>query len=173
MLTVKDAFKATSFAKDLPPEVVEAISQCANVERYSSDTIIFREGTVHDQFGIVVEGSVGLAMHVPGRGSLRILSVGRGEVLGWSPLLGGGAMTATARVIDDAVILSANGAELRQLCERDHNVGYYVYSKLAMALSARLLATRLQMLDVFSRDAPQIQTDPTQSRGSATGRNRT
>lgn len=172
MLTVEDAFKATSFISELPPEVVEAISQHTAVERYSSGSVIFREGMVHDQFAIVVEGSVGLEMHVPGRGDVRILSVGRGDILGWSPLLGEGAMTATARVIDDAVLLSANGAELRQLCERDHNVGYCVYWKLAMALSARLLATRLQMLDVFSREAPQIQSDPTQSPGFATGRNR-
>jgi CRP-like cAMP-binding protein len=87
MLTVEDAFRATPCVNEFPSEVVKAISPFTVVERHSAGSVIFREGIVHDQFAIVISGSIALEMHIPGRGDLRILTVGHGDVLGWSPLL--------------------------------------------------------------------------------------
>lgn len=172
MLTVEDAFRATPNVNEFPPEVVKAIAPLAVVERHSAGSVIFREGMVHDQFAIVISGLVALEMHIPIRGDLRILTVGRGDILGWSPLLGAEAMSATAKAVDDVVLLAANGVELRQLCERDHNVGYSLFSMLAKALSSRLFATRLQLLDVFSNEPPPIKPEPAGINETTAGRGR-
>jgi CRP-like cAMP-binding protein len=65
-------------------------------------------------------------------------------------------MTATAVAANDVQLLSAPGKELRELCDREHEVGFCLYRALASALARRLLATRLQMLDVFSRESPRM-----------------
>ena len=62
-------------------------------------------------------------------------------------------MTATALVLENSVLIELPGAELLQLCEIDHDFGYALMRRLATTLSKRLVATRLQMLDLFSRDA--------------------
>jgi CRP-like cAMP-binding protein len=99
---------------------------------------------------------VALEMNVPGRGRERILSLGPGDVLGWSPLLGGEAMSATATALQDSVLYTATASELRALCEADHELGYYVLREVACSLGKRLLATRLQMLDLFCPDTADL-----------------
>ncbi len=47
--------------------------------------------------------------------------------------------------------VAISGLELRQLCNTDFEVGYHVMGQVASALSQRLLATRLQLLDLFAK----------------------
>ena len=52
------------------------------------------------------------------------------------------------------------GDQLRQLCEAEHEVGYHIMRQLASALSRRLLATRLQLLDLFGEHVPALEFTP-------------
>jgi CRP/FNR family cyclic AMP-dependent transcriptional regulator len=158
-MTADDNFRSLPFINQLPASVAQAIAPYAFIEQFPAGTLLFREGTPHDSFSIVIAGRIGLEMHVPGRGALRILSIGRGDVLAWSSLLSGGAMTASATALDDSRLLSASSKELLALSERDHEVGYYLFSKLAGAVSMRLLATRLQLLDLYTDEHPRIDPD--------------
>jgi CRP-like cAMP-binding protein len=92
-------------------------------------------------------------MSVPARGRVAVLSLGPGDVLAWSALLGGGRMTATARAVGPVTTLAFDAAALLALCESDHEVGYHLMRHLSAALSRRLVATRLQLLDLFA-DVP-------------------
>ena len=95
-------------------------------------------------------------MDVPGRGKQRILSLAAGDVLGWSPLWGSESMSATATALQDSVLYVATASELRALCEADHELGYYLMREVACSLGKRLLATRLQMLDLFCHDTAEL-----------------
>lgn len=92
-------------------------------------------------------------MNVPGRGAVRILTLGPGEMAGWSALLDQGKMTASAVAVQDSEVIVAAADKLRQLCETNHDFGYHLMRQMAAALSERLVATRLQLLDLFA-DAP-------------------
>ncbi len=138
------------FAKGLPPRALEALATMANVENVAQGQELFREGSlVHDLF-LVQSGIFKLDMHVPARGRVTILTVGPGELLAWSALLGEGSMTATATAVEESRIITLPGEKLRTLCNVDTGFGYSLMKHLAAALSRRLLATRLQLLDVFA-----------------------
>jgi CRP-like cAMP-binding protein len=158
--SVEEALRTLTFSASLPDAVNEQLAALASIEQHVPGALLFREGSVHDGFSIIVEGHVGLLMNVPGRGDVRILSLGAGDVLAWSALLAHGRMTAAAVAASEVRLLTFRGAELRQLCESNHEVGFHVMHRVADALSRRLLATRLQLLDLFAHQPPPIDPQP-------------
>jgi CRP-like cAMP-binding protein len=59
-------------------------------------------------------------------------------------------MTATATTQEATRLVVIPGATLGALCESNHEIGYRVMQQMARALAQRLVATRLQLLDLFS-----------------------
>lgn len=159
-LAVEEALRSLTFSASLPDTVLEQLCALATIEMAVAGAVLFREGSVHDGFSIVVDGHVGLEMNVPGRGDVRILSLGTGDVLAWSALLAHGRMTASAVAVSNVQLLTFRGGELLQLCESNHEVGFHLMQRVATALSRRLLATRLQLLDLFAAQPPPINPAP-------------
>ena len=150
-MTALDLLQQAHFASKLPAAVLARLAAIARVVEWNEGTLIFREGEPHDDLYVVSSGHVALEMNVPGRGLTRILTVRSGELLAWSALLGDGRMTASASATEPTQAIAISGRELRQLCQSDHEVGYHVMGQVASALSQRLLATRLQLLDLFAK----------------------
>lgn len=73
-------------------------------------------------------------------------------------------MTSTAVALQPVKTIAFDGDALRQLCERNHEIGYYVMRQLETALSHRLVATRLQLLDLFADQVPVVDTAPVEGR---------
>jgi CRP-like cAMP-binding protein len=136
-----------SFAKGLPPRALEALATMATLETVAAWEVLFREGShCHDLF-LVQSGYFTLDTNIPSQGHVTILNVGPGELLAWSSLLGEGSMTATATAVEESRIIILPGDKLRTLCQVDHDFGYNLMRHLAIALSKRLLATRVHLLN--------------------------
>jgi len=139
-----------------PHAILERVVSLATIRECRSGMVLFQEGEAAESIAVLAAGTVALEMRFPGRGRVRLLTVGRGELLGWTALLGGGPVTATAVAQTDVRLVSFLGRDLAALCDRDHEVGFHVMRRLAWAVSRRLTATRLQLLDLYSREAPVI-----------------
>lgn len=147
------------FSANLADDVLGEIAQAAQEVQLTAGQHVFREGSKSDRLYVVRQGRVALDINVPGRGATRILTLGPGDMFGWSALLGTGPMVASAVAIDDTDAIAISGAALRAVCEANHDVGYQLMRRMAVALSRRLVATRLQLLDLFHDNAPEIETD--------------
>jgi len=159
-LSVEETLRSLSLSEALPDAVIAQLAALASIEQFGPGATLFREGTVHHAFSVIISGHVGLEMHLPARGDVRILSLGTGDILAWSALLGNGRMTASATAMGNVELLTFRGDDLRGLCQSNHEVGFHVMSRVATALSRRLLATRLQLLDLYSTQKPQIDPVP-------------
>lgn len=142
------------FLQGVPDESLQALEDLAHEVRYAPGTCLFSENSRHTDFHIVLEGHVRLEMLVPGRGRIPILTLGPGDVLAWSAVLGNDIMTSTAISLEAVRTASLPGARLKQLCEEQPELGYHLMKQLAATLSRRLLATRLQLLDLFIAHEP-------------------
>jgi CRP-like cAMP-binding protein len=147
---VPQALYEHSFVVGLPPHILVELAVLAARREFASGAVIFREGADCDELFLIDAGLVALDVQVPGRGPVRILTVGQGEMLGWSALLGSGLMTATATAIEPTKAFAIPGSKIRSLCERNHEAGYRIIWQTASALAQRLTATRLQLLDLFA-----------------------
>ncbi|MBS0266021.1 MAG: cyclic nucleotide-binding domain-containing protein [Planctomycetes bacterium] len=139
-----------SFAKGLPPRALQALETMASVQTVSGGETLFRQGEACPDLFLVQSGHFRLDMHRAGRGPVTIVTVGPGELLAWSALLGEGSLTASATATEDSRIICLPGDKLRTLCHVDHEFGYSLMTHLAAALSKRLLATRLHLLETLS-----------------------
>jgi len=139
-----------SFAKGLPPRALQALETMATLRTVSQGETLFREGDACPDLFLVRTGHFRLDMNRPERALVTIVTVGPGELLAWSALLGEGSLTATATATEDSQIICLPGDKLRTLCNVDHEFGYSLMRHLAAALSKRLLATRLHLLETLS-----------------------
>ncbi len=148
--TALDLLKSVRLLQAIPERLLAKLAAMATIEAAAADRVLFTEGAHCDRIYFVVDGLVALDMNVPRRDSTRILTVGPGEVLAWSALLSDQRMTATGTVIQDSRLIALAAGPLRQLCDSDHEIGFVLMRAMALALSRRLLATRLQLLDLFA-----------------------
>ncbi|MBL8855941.1 MAG: cyclic nucleotide-binding domain-containing protein, partial [Planctomycetaceae bacterium] len=65
------------------------LTNLAQVVRCPPGQYLFREGQAHGELYILLDGKVDLLMTIPGRGPQRILTIGSGELLAWSAMVGG------------------------------------------------------------------------------------
>ncbi len=149
-LTAPELLRTIRLLDELPERLLLKLAPLATVESVAAGSVLFKEGALCDRVFFVIEGIVALDMYVPQRDPTRILTVGEGEVLAWSALLSDQRMTATATVLEDARFIAIAAQPLRQLCDADHEIGFAFMRCMASALSRRLLATRLQLLDLFA-----------------------
>jgi len=124
------------------------VAAAAEVVRAPAGTTLFREGEPGEDVYFLLEGRVGLSLRLPGRAEMMVLSLGAGELTGWSGILPH-ERVATARVVEDAVLVRIPGRALLDACEADHELGYRVMKQLFTELTRRLHETRLQMIDAF------------------------
>jgi CRP-like cAMP-binding protein len=65
-------------------------------------------------------------------------------------------MTATATALETVRAIAIDGPQLRTLCQQRTDIGYHVMARMAEALSHRLTATRLQLLDLYAHTTPHV-----------------
>ena len=153
-MSLLESVSYCDFLNAMPAELVVRLGRLAHARAYVAGAVLFVEGLAHPEFHVIVDGHVRLDMHVPGRGRVPILSAGPGDVLAWSSLVGDSIMTSTGVALEDVRTVAFRADQLLAVCESEHEVGYHVMRQLASALSRRLLATRLQLLDLFGEHAP-------------------
>ena len=120
---------------------------------YDAGAYLFREGEHNRDVFFLLEGRVDLSMTVPGRGPSRILTLGPGDLIAWSAVVRDGTMSCAAQCVDAVKLLAIGAADLETLMTADPQFGYEFMKMMATALTKRLIATRLQLLDLFAHDA--------------------
>jgi len=150
-----ETLEGLRFFQDMPPQHLQLIAKVAQLQDCGENEVVFREGDPADHMYVVVSGLVSLEICAPGVGCQQILTLGPGELLGWSALLEG-RFTARARTPHGARLLQINVAELMKICDRDPQFGYELMRRTALALAHRLSATRMQLLNVYGEHLPVV-----------------
>ena len=148
METLEPILAEHPFLRDLEPRYIKLIAECASNTRFKADQYLFREGEEADRFYMIREGKVALEVHTK-KGSITLQTVGEGDVLGWSWLVGPHRYHFHARAVEPTAALALHGKCLRTRSEEDHNLGYELLRRFCHIIVERLDATRLQLLDVY------------------------
>src|SRR5262249_47193753 len=120
-------------------------------------TVLFQQGETLDVIHFVLCGKVAIRFEQPRGATLEPLTVGSGELLGWSPILGGKAMTATARAATDCRLAVLDVDQILALGEREPAFGVAFLRQIAVVLSERLWATRRMLARALNpRPVPAI-----------------
>jgi CRP-like cAMP-binding protein len=142
------------FLRDIDSEHLERIANIANVRDFEVQEVVFREGQPAESLYLVVSGNVSLEICASGPGCRQILTLGPGELLGWSSLLDQSCYTARARAVEPTRLVEINVAKLNEISDRDTQFGYELMRRTAVALAKRLSGTRMQLLNVYGDQLP-------------------
>jgi CRP-like cAMP-binding protein len=137
------------FLSSLPEQHLQTLLSCASNVMFHEGQYLFHEGEEATKFYLIRTGKVALEVHARERGPIRIQTVGPNEVLGWSWLISPYRWHFDAFAVEDVRAFALDGTCLRTKCEVDHDFGYEMLSRFAQVLEQRLVATRLQLLDVY------------------------
>jgi CRP-like cAMP-binding protein len=121
---------------------LQKLAAIARLRECPVGTVLFREGEDSTSIFVLLSGEVGLEVQMRDRAPTTIYAASPGELLGWSPVLGRRAMTATARVISSCRLAVLEVARVNQLIQEDLHFGVAFLRQLALIVSDRLSATR-------------------------------
>jgi CRP-like cAMP-binding protein len=146
--------RESRFLHDIGPMHLDQIANIAQVREFDAGDVVFRQGDTAQYVYLVVQGKVSLEICAAGSGCQQILTLGSGELLGWSSLLEQLCYTARARALDSTRLVEIDVKELLSVCDRDPQFGYELMRQVALALAKRLSATRMQLMNVYGDQLP-------------------
>jgi CRP-like cAMP-binding protein len=149
METIDALLARHSFFEGLKKEYLELISGCGRNVHFDANQYLLREGENADQFYAIRSGSVSVEIHAPQRGAVTLQTVEAGEILGWSWLFPPYKWQFDARARESVSATVFDAECLRNKCDGDPALGYELMKRLARIVTARLEATRLQLLDIY------------------------
>jgi CRP-like cAMP-binding protein len=151
MVPIK-TLETLSFFEGFPPEYLQPLADVARLVEVPADEVLFAEGKKSPNIYVVIEGKVSLEIWVASRGVTRIQSVGPGKLVGWTPVLADRAMTATARTEEPCRLVSINAMQVLEACGQNPHLGMEFMRRTALAISRRLNATRVQLLEAYGNE---------------------
>jgi CRP-like cAMP-binding protein len=137
------------FFQGLPVEDIQLVAGCASNAVFKAGEMLFREGEPANQFYLIREGNVALEVYAPGRGQVVLQTIGAGELIGWSWLIPPYKWRVDGRAIAFVHTIALDGKCLRGKCDENPRLGYELLKRVAGVFAERLLAARLQLLDVY------------------------
>jgi CRP-like cAMP-binding protein len=136
--------------QELSPGDLRKLAEISSLRHFKAGEVFFHEGDKQDYTYIVLTGRIALDMFVPHHGKVRFYTCEEGESFGWSsvtPVVR--TRTAGAVGVMDGTVIATDTEKLQDLCDRDHDIGYYFMSRMSNVIASRLMVTRLQLLDMF------------------------
>ena len=148
-----DALAGSPFLNGLSGAERRRLAELARPLDVRPGIVLLREGTETTDLGIVRTGRVALRLAVPMRGLVTILTVEPGDLFGWSALIPPYRATSTAVAIEPTTGVVFPAGALREVLAFDEELALALYPRVMRIVARRLEATRVQLLDLFARDA--------------------
>jgi CRP-like cAMP-binding protein len=141
-----DELDKLNFCKGLTPDHLNRLLLAGTTREFPDGARLFYEGQSSPEVYLLLAGEVSLETALPEQEPMQFQTVGVGELLGWSPLLGLKLMTSTARAVGATRVLALDVARLNALSAEDPHFGLEILRRTAITLARRLNATRQQVL---------------------------
>lgn len=134
-------------------EFRKLVTGCAKNVRFEAGQHLFHEDEPTNEIYLVRHGHVALQISSPERGAVTFQTIGPDEVIGLAWLVPPYRWTFDAKAMELTRAISIDAKCLRDKCEADHDLGYEMMKRFMPVLEERLHSARLQMLDVYGKQA--------------------
>ncbi|GAB3975547.1 cyclic nucleotide-binding domain-containing protein [Actinoallomurus acanthiterrae] len=143
------ALTCHAFVRDMPEHHIARLASVACYEDVPAGHRFFEEGGSADRFWLIQAGRVALDLHIPGRGTVIVESLGRGTVLGWSWLFPPYEWRFGAVAAEPVRAIRLDARAVREMCAKDPALGYELTRRFTAVMLDRLQNTRMRLLDLY------------------------
>jgi CRP/FNR family transcriptional regulator, cyclic AMP receptor protein len=138
-----------SFLQDIDPDHLQQIATIAEVCVFDARDILFHEGEPAEYVYLVVSGKIVLELCPATIYQKNLMSVGPGEMLGWSSFVEQRNYASTGVVVAPTELVKIDGKKLRAICDKDPEFGYDFMHRIMRALAKRLTTTWSQLANIY------------------------
>jgi len=143
---------ATWFGTGLSEASLERLAGVAREYESPARARLLREGDETKELSVLVEGRLALTDYVAGRGSVTLMTIEPGDVIGWSALISPFEATCSVVSLEPVKVIAFDAAALRAEVRSNCELAAGIYPRLLEALARRLGATRQQLLDLYGSE---------------------
>jgi CRP/FNR family cyclic AMP-dependent transcriptional regulator len=142
------------FLRNLGERHLAQIALLAQIKECAEGSVVFSEGQDSSCIYFVLSGQIALEVRQSDGKSVEVFTANPGELVGWSPVLGRNAMTATARAKTRCRLAVFDVSKILEMCETFPRFGLAFLREIGLALSDRLWATRHRLAGVLGNRPP-------------------
>jgi len=142
---ILEAFGSHPFLAKLPDWLLMDLASGAKPFAAADGEYLGRLAQSADKFYLIQSGNVTLGVERRNSEFVPIQTVKPGEVVGWSWLVPPHRWQFHCRAEGAVKGLALDAAWLRDRCEKNHELGYYILKELIGVIANRLAATRMQL----------------------------
>jgi CRP-like cAMP-binding protein len=146
---VINTLRGINFLHDIDPDHLQQIASIAEIRVYDANDILFHEGEPAEYVYLVVTGKIMLKLCPATIYQKNLMSVGPGEMLGWSSFVEQRNYASTGVVVTPTQLVKIDGKKLRAICDRDPEFGYDFMHRIMRALAKRLTTTWSQLANIY------------------------
>jgi len=151
----KEILKKIVFLKDLPDPMLEKVGAIAQLEIFDEEHILFRQNQEKILLYMLVSGKVFLNSRSAQGKSFTLDQVSAGRTFGVSALFGESSSTFTAVCARTSKIITISGEQMRQLFEKDYEIGHILMLKVVDIFRSRMKMHTHQFLHSLAKH-PEI-----------------
>lgn len=144
-----------NFFRDIDAAHLRSLAKMCKLASFPARTKIFGEFDRAKDVYFLTEGQIALAI-CDNTGCRQITVVGKGDLMGWSPLIGRSRLFDTARTASKVEAVVFDGEELVAYCKSNPDFGYEFMRRAAVVLADRLSDTRVQLLKLSGMQLPEF-----------------
>jgi len=148
---INAAIRSVPLFFDLSALQIEKIGKISDLVELDPGDQPILEGAQLDFLYILLEGEVRVDLFVPTRGSVETSKLGPHDILGWSgmtPIVR--QRTGTTTALTHCWLIRIDAKLLASLCEKDHDIGFIIYRRIANVTALSFLTTRLQLMNIIA-----------------------
>ncbi|HPC73329.1 MAG TPA: cyclic nucleotide-binding domain-containing protein [Syntrophales bacterium] len=143
--------RESNILKNLSDAQLEKLAAFAISESHPAGTLLYKEGDPANKFYLVEEGKVFLEMKTdmgPARPPLQVTIdvITKGEGMGWSAFVEPNLYTLSGVCMDATKLISFESGKLRDLMDKDPELGYKLLKGINKLLASRLSHTRILLV---------------------------
>lgn len=150
-MDIEDALQTVPYLLDLNRHQLQKLAGISELIEIKPGETPIREGTSLDFLYILLEGEIRVEIFVPTMGQVETSQLGPYDILGWSamaPVVR--QRTGTTTAINTCRMIRIPSKQLCQLCEDDHDIGFYFYRRLLNTTARSFLTTRLRLMQFIA-----------------------
>jgi len=140
------ALAAHPFLHGMSHDHLAVLADAASDVTFPARHRLIEDGHSATRFWLIQSGHVTLDLYVPGQGSMRIETIGMGELLGWSWLFPPYKWAFGAVAASPVEAFEFDARAVRARCAADPVLGYEVTHRVARVLSKRLQSARGRLI---------------------------
>lgn len=146
---ISEMLAKQEFFRDMSPEHLEFFAGCASNVRFDEGKFLVLRGKPTTHFFLIRKGRAALEVDAGNR-TCTIQTVSGGNVIGWSWVEPPYKWRYDVRVLEPVRAIAFDAECVRKKCEADPVFGYEMYKRFIRIVINRLMATRVQLTDMYA-----------------------